>query len=205
MGKFSTGMKKYGKTLSASFSLDKEKRKQVPKENKLNHAEKLMLTPVSMITGPLILIPMGLGMTVAGLVVTPISLASKILFGEGGTVAAMGGGLIVGGVVLTGIGAVSPVIDVACIPYNSYKAIKHRHKHKNDSMNPLEGANEELPSSSHVKVREILVEENVQNLAATQPVSVPVPPSHTTQLFSEITAVQVQEEIQPAVNNVVNL
>ncbi|WP_419420763.1 hypothetical protein ACNVED_05570 [Legionella sp. D16C41] len=202
MGKFSSGMKKYGKQLKAEFSFDREKTKQIKQENKLTHAEKLALTPVAMVVDPLVLIPVGIGLTVVGLIALPAGLVSKILFGKGGTVAAVGGGLVVGGVVVTGVGAVSPVIDVASIPYNSYKAIKHRHhnRHHKDKVVPINHVEEIAENKSYVIIRENL--SNGQNLASHQ--AEPLPPLHTTQLFPEANNVQVQEEVS-AMQNVVNL
>lgn len=193
----SSGFKKYGKQLKASFSLDTENAKRVREENKLNHAEKLALTPVSIIATPLTVIPIGIILAAAGLVALPVGLVGGLLFRKGSTLAAVGLGLLVGGVAATGLGVASPIIDIATIPYNSYKAIKHHHKDKNV---PTDYAQEREVNNSHIVIKNVLEKENGHDVVGKEPEL--LPPVHTAPLFLKKTKAQAQEEIQEVENTV---
>lgn len=125
--------KKFANILNSSFTLDKEKKQRLQQENKLNHAEKLALTPVSMILNPVIGIPVGIAMTAAGIITLPAGLLVRIFNREGTFLSLIGLGLVTTGVMATVASAISPVVILASVPYNGYKAFKHRDsKYRND-------------------------------------------------------------------------
>ncbi len=171
VGKFSSGMKKYGHLLGSAFVSDKEERKQIKRENKLNHAERLAITPVTTLVDPLVLtsagvgaVALGVGTAAIGILAIPTGLVGRILIGKGNALMAMGGGMVLGGGALAIFGGVvavegiiSPVLNVGSIPYNGYKAFKHRDRkeHNKDIKNPNEDIIENVENkSSHTKMSE---------------------------------------------------
>ncbi|KTD14779.1 hypothetical protein Lgra_0482 [Legionella gratiana] len=194
---FKNGMKKYGRRMASSFSSN---RKDILEENKLNHAERLAITPVALVVDPLVLIPLGVGAAAVGLLAITTGLAGRILIGKGITLMATGGGLLIGGVAIAGMGVISPVLSIGSIPYNSYEAFKNRER-----ALPAMHTDIDDNKSSSATVTAVLIQKgtDVPNIASNQQEL--SPPLHTGPLFSENNNSSSQEEIQPSVNNVINL
>ncbi|ARM33653.1 hypothetical protein [Legionella longbeachae] len=137
MGKFSRGMSKYGKGLQSAFTWDKDEKKELKRESKLNHAEAIVTLPARLVLDPLI----GATALAGGVVVGGICIPLGLLFSKGlfevGVLALAGGAVVdVGGIV------VCPIANILLAPYNGIQAFRHRDKHTRH-----ENVKESTPSS----------------------------------------------------------
>ncbi|VEB32405.1 Ribosomal protein L16/L10E [Legionella sainthelensi] len=146
MGKFKSGMVKYGNNWKAVFNFDDSAREQILAANHLNHAEQLVTAPIRITVNTITAGILGTGLVVGGV----SCLAFGLLFSK--SIAKDGIFLTLLGVTELGAGVAGSVEILLKIPYNGVKAYQHR---KRKSENNEHVVQPEINTSSGLIIRQL--------------------------------------------------